>query len=72
MRSNLPVILMSGYADVTPSHEELRSGKTIFIQKPFTPEVMKELIQRVLQQQAPSTPELQFAGTASSEQSCIR
>jgi hypothetical protein len=54
MRSNLPVILMSGYADVTPSREELQSGKTFFIQKPFTPDVMKDLIQSVLQQRAPA------------------
>ncbi len=56
MRSNLPVILMSGYADVTPSREELRSGKTIFIQKPFTTDAMKDQIQSVLQQRAPSAP----------------
>jgi CheY-like chemotaxis protein len=62
MRSNLPVILMSGYADVTPSRDELRSGKTIFIQKPFTPDVMKDLIQSVLQQRAPSPPDLLFTG----------
>ena len=48
LRPKLPVIFMSGYTDVSPSHEELRSGATQFIQKPFSPDILRNEVEGML------------------------
>ncbi len=48
LRPKLPVIFMSGYTDVSPSHEDLRSGATQFIQKPFSPDILRNEVEGML------------------------
>jgi PAS domain S-box-containing protein len=48
IRPKLPVIFMSGYADAAPTREELRSGSTLFFQKPFSPDGLRKAVDDIL------------------------
>ena len=48
MNSPIPVILMTGFADVPMAIRALKLGATDFIEKPFSGQVMLEAIQRAL------------------------
>jgi PAS domain S-box-containing protein len=48
LRPKLPVIFMSGYTDVGPTKEELRSGATIYFQKPFSTDGLRKAVEEIL------------------------
>jgi PAS domain S-box-containing protein len=48
LRPKLPVIFMSGYTDVGPTKEELRSGATMYFQKPFSTDGLRKAVEEIL------------------------
>jgi PAS domain S-box-containing protein len=48
IRPKMPVIFMSGYTDVAPTREELRSGATLYVQKPFTTSTLRKSVEEIL------------------------
>lgn len=46
--ADLPVILMTGHGDVTMAVEAMREGAYDFIEKPFPPESLVDIVQRAL------------------------
>jgi two-component system C4-dicarboxylate transport response regulator DctD len=49
---NLPVIMITGHGDVTLAVEVMRAGAYDFIQKPFAPELLVEVVGRALEKRA--------------------
>lgn len=49
---NLPVIIITGHGDVDMAVRAMKSGAFDFIQKPFNDQVLLDLIQRALEQNA--------------------
>lgn len=47
-RSQLPVIVMSGFHDERFESEAMRLGARAFLQKPFEPQILLELVARIL------------------------
>ncbi|HEX5393991.1 MAG TPA: sigma-54 dependent transcriptional regulator [Rhodocyclaceae bacterium] len=52
MDSALPVIMITGHGDVTLAVEVMRCGAYDFIQKPFSPELLVEVVSRALEKRA--------------------
>ena len=52
LNRDVPVIIITGYADVESAIEALRLGATDFIKKPFDMDEMRVLIERTLQHRA--------------------
>jgi two-component system, NtrC family, C4-dicarboxylate transport response regulator DctD len=48
----LPIIMITGHGDVTLAVEAMRSGAYDFITKPFSPEVLVEVVRRALEKRA--------------------
>lgn len=48
MRPKLPVIFMSGYTEVGPTHDELRTGDTLYFQKPFITDRLRTAVEEML------------------------
>ena len=49
----IPVIMLSGNADLMAKEESLRSGATLLLVKPISPEQLLTVIKRLLPQPAP-------------------
>ena len=49
MEADLPVIMITGHGDVSLAVEAMRSGAYDFIPKPFSPEVLVEVVKRALE-----------------------
>ncbi len=49
---DLPVILMSGHGDVAMAVQAMREGAYDFLEKPFAPETMVDIIRRALEKRA--------------------
>ena len=52
MRADLPVILMTGYANVVGADEAISMGATDYISKPFNAETLVGSLERALRRQA--------------------
>jgi two-component system C4-dicarboxylate transport response regulator DctD len=50
--ANLPVIMITGHGDVTLAVEVMRCGAYDFIQKPFAPELLVEVVGRAMEKRA--------------------
>jgi FixJ family two-component response regulator len=61
--STTPVIMMSGFADVNMAVKAMQSGASDFIEKPFKPEDILEILRKVLVQ-APDKGSMQAADDA--------
>ncbi len=48
----LPIIMITGHGDVNLAVEAMRSGAYDFIQKPFSPDVLVEVVRRALEKRA--------------------
>jgi PAS domain S-box-containing protein len=48
LRPKLPVIFMSGYSDIAPTRDELRSGSVVFFQKPFGVDGLRKAVEDIL------------------------
>jgi two-component system, cell cycle sensor histidine kinase and response regulator CckA len=48
LRPKLPVIFMSGYSDIAPTRDELRSGSVAFFQKPFGVDGLRKAVEDIL------------------------
>lgn len=62
---NLPVILMTAYAQIDDAVTAMQSGATDYIAKPFEPDVLLNLIARY----APATPDSSFTPVVGDESS---
>jgi DNA-binding NtrC family response regulator len=49
MDADLPIIMITGHGDVSLAVEAMRSGAYDFIPKPFSPEVLVEVVKRALE-----------------------
>ena len=49
---DLPVIIITGHGDITLAVEAMRNGAYDFIQKPFSPEVLVEVVRRALEKRS--------------------
>ncbi|MFM2329668.1 MAG: hypothetical protein RLZZ494_1771 [Pseudomonadota bacterium] len=49
MEADLPIIMITGHGDVSLAVEAMRSGAYDFIPKPFSPEVLVEVVKRALE-----------------------
>ncbi len=52
MDAALPVIMITGHGDVTLAVEAMRSGAYDFIPKPFSPDLLVEVVKRALEKRA--------------------
>jgi len=50
--ADLPVIMITGHGDMTLAVEAMRSGAYDFIPKPFSPELLVEVVKRALEKRA--------------------
>jgi CheY-like chemotaxis protein len=55
-RPHLKVLLMSGYSERLPVAEDLSPGRTAFLQKPFTAEVLSAAVRELLDARPEATP----------------
>lgn len=66
-RPQIPVIVMSGFADVTMAVKAMQSGASDFIEKPFQPDDVLNTVKKVLQTNSSSKSD-QVANTSTASQ----
>lgn len=50
--ANLPVVLITGHGDITMAVQSMKDGAYDFLEKPFPPEQLVEVVQRALEKRA--------------------
>jgi two-component system response regulator HydG len=56
-KNTVPVVLMTGYAEVSTAVQAMKQGAFDYISKPFNPDEVLEVINNALEQKTPHTPE---------------
>lgn len=67
--ASIPVILMTGYADVTTAVKAIKKGASDYISKPFLPEEVLLILSNTLNQESNSTAQVSTTKTTSKTES---